>query len=332
MITLVSTPEHVVQATPEVTCRWLATESPNNFRLLRRDFDIVSAADNGGALRLTVGAGLFNGSEGDHVSVFNRTLNAMFVGEVQAGSTDTIIDTNIAFQAGFDPGDPVFDSDRDYSYFNDNTLHAGYYFEGRLTINGVLNPLTIIASPDSFGYADLDVSGILRVVTSLGKTGDYSEMIMAETNKSGSFSLEYRECWFGLEGDWIQSEGVGSPADPVLWWYAEAVRSEEQGSNLHEFVPDDTKDAPFLNFFERPVYFAGLPFDLSFILPERPLLSPAGELTVTLRKYSSANVLLSQNTYDIPIDSLDGRVCSLTIDPAGIEANASHFTAEITAP
>ena len=253
-------------------------------------------------------------------------------GEVQAGSTDTIIDTNIAFQAGFDPGDPVFDSDRDYSYFNDNTLHAGYYFEGRLTINGVLNPLTIIASPDSFGYADLDVSGILRVVTSLGKTGDYSEMIMAETNKSGSFSLEYRECWFGLEGDWIQSEGVGSPADPVLWWYAEAVRSEEQGSNLHEFVPDDTKDAPFLNFFERPVYFAGLPFDLSFILPERPLLSPAGELTVTLRKYSSANVLLSQNTYDIPIDSLDGRVCSLTIDPAGIEANASHFTAEITAP
>ena len=329
MITLVSTPAYLKNTTPEIVSRWLATESPNNFRLWRHDFDIVSAANNGGNLRITVAAGTFNGTEDDLIVVFNKRLNAMYSGTVQAGSTNTIIDTDIPFITGFDPGDTALDPERNITYVNDNTLHAGYYIEGRLTINGVLNPISIIASPDSFGYADLDVSGILRVVTTLGKIGDYTELLTAETNKSGNFSLEYRECWYGSDNEWVQSEGVGSPAEPVLWYYAECVRSEEQGSNLHEYIADDVNDAPFLNAFERPVYFAGLPFDISFIMPERGL-DPGDNITVTLRSYSSSNVLLSESIIPFPSGDLEGHVVSLNIDPAGIEANARYFTAEIT--
>lgn len=206
-------------------------------------------------------------------------------------------------------------------------MHGGYYFEGRLTINGVLNSLTIIASPDSYGYADLDVSGILRIVTSIGKVTDYSALILADTNKSGNFSLEYRECWYGSSNVYVPE---ASPE--ILWYYAEAVRSEEQGSNLHEYEADDLNCAPFFNSFEYPVYFAGLPFDISFILPERPLVSPGADITVTLSIYSSLNVLLSQIITNVPADDLEGHVCSLSIDPAGIPALASYFTAEITAP
>jgi len=328
MIELISTPEYVEQVLPEILCRWVATESPNNFRLLRQDFPVLTAVDNAGALRLTVVAGTFTGQVGNIITVYNRTLDAMYSGEVQAGSTTTVIDTDIGFIDGFDPTDYLLDPDRDFAYFNDNTLHAGYYFEGEMTINGVPHPLTIIASPNSFGYADLDVSGILRIITTLGKVGDYSELIMAETNKSGNFSLAYRECWYGSSETWIAVEG--SP--PVLWYYAEAVRSEEQGSNLHEYEADDVNDAPFFNSFARPVYFSGLPFDLTFILPERVLISPAGELTVTIRKYNSANTLLSEDIIDFPADYLEGHLCSLTIDPAGIEEDAAYFTAEITAP
>jgi len=324
MITLISTPEYIEQVLPEIICRWVATESPNNFRLLRHDFDIVSAANNGGFLRITVAAASYNGNAGNVITVYNKTLDAMFTGEVQAGSTTTIIDTDIVFQAGFDPTDEALDPERLITYLNDNTLHAGYYFEGRLTINGVPHSLTIIASPDSYGYADLDVSGILRIITTLGKVGDYSELIMAETNKSGNFTLEYRECWYGSDEGWTDECNI--------WYYAEAVRSEEQGSNLHEYEADDLNCAPFFNAFAEPVYFAGLPFDLTFIMPERSLLSPTGEITAIISKFSSQHVLLSEDTYIIEADDLEGHLCSLTIDPSGIEENASYFTAEITAP
>jgi hypothetical protein len=327
MITLISTPAYVEQVSPEILCRWVATESPNNFRLHRHDYDVVSAANNGGFLQITVAAGTYDGAENDVIAVYNKSLNAMYLGTVDAGTTTTVIETDIPFITGFDPTDPALDPDRAITYLNDNTIHGGYYFEGRLTINGVLNSLTIIASPDSFGYADLDVSGILRIITAIGKVTDYSALILADTNKSGNFSLEYRECWYGSAESWIPE---ASPE--VIWYYAEAVRSEEQGSNLHEYEPDDINCAPFFNSFEYPVYFAGLPFDISFILPERPLISPGSDITVTIKTYSAQNLLLSSTTTNVPADDLEGHVCSLSIDPAGIESTASYFTAEITAP
>ena len=331
MITLISTPEYIEQVSPAlVVCRWVATESPNNFRLLRHDWDIVTAVDNGGFLRITVAAGTYTGTAGNQVSVFNKTLNAIYTGEVQAGSTNTTIDTDIPFIAGFDPTDTALLPDRLITYVNDNSMHGGYYFEGRLTINGVLNTLTIIASPDSGGYADLDVSGILRIVTALGKTGDYSALIMAEPTKSGNFFLEYREAWYGSDEPWEIAEGVGSPPAYILWYYAEAVRSEEQGSNLHEYVPSSVNDAPFLNSFDQPVYFLGLPFDLSFILPEQVAVSPSSQITVELKIYDSNNLLLTTITEYVDADALEGFVCSLTIDQASIPAGADHLTAEIT--
>lgn len=328
MITLISTPEYADPVSPSIISYWVATESPNNFRLLRHDFNIVTAANNGGYLQITVAAASYTGAIGNVIAVYNKTLDAVYTGTVIAGSTTTIIETDIPFIAGFDPSDPALDPDRAITYINDNTLHAGYYFEGRLTINGVLNSLTIIASPDSMGYADLDVSGILRITTTIGKLSDYSTTLLAETNKSGNFTLEYRECWYGSSESYTPQGG--SPQE--IWYYAEAVRSEEQGSNLHEYVATDLACAPFLNSFDRPVYFSGLPFDISFIMPERPLLSPSGDITVTIRQYSSANILLSTTTTLVTNADLEGHVCSLTIDPAAIASNAAYFTAEITAP
>lgn len=328
MITLISTPEYVDPVSPSIVSHWLATESPNNFRLLRHDFDIVTASNNAGYLTVTVAAGTYTGAIGNVIAVYNKTLDAVFVGTVLAGSTTTTINTDIAFVTGFDPGDTALDPDRVITYVNDNTLHGGYYFEGRLTINGVLNTLTIIASPDSMGYADLDVSGILRIITEIGKITDYSALILADTNKSGNFTLEYRECWYGSSEAYVPQGG--SPAE--IWYYAEAVRSEEQGSNLHEYVATDIACAPFLNSFDRPVYFAGLPFDISFIMPELSALAPGADITVVICQYSSANVLLSTTTTLVPNADLEGFVCSLTIDPAAIASNAAYFTAEISAP
>lgn len=322
MITLISTPQYTDPDDPEVIYRWLATESPNNFRLLRQDYMCGLPVNNGGYLQVTLTED-YEGEEGNSIAIYDSATDSMLTGEVtnvDAGLRD--ITTDIVYSSSQIP-----------TYLNDNTLHGGYYFEGRLTVNGVLYPLTIMASPDSKGYADLDVSGILRIVVSLGKVGDYTNRIMAETNKSGRFSFEYRECWYGSDNSWegdIITSPVTSPPISNTYYYAECVRSEEQGSNLYDYVASSTQDAPFLNQFENPVYFLGLPFDISFILPEQVLVSPASDIIVDINIYDSNNLLLLTLSEEIAVGSLEGHVCSLTIDPAVIPTGASYITAEIS--
>lgn len=315
MITLLNTPAHVIQVSPEVVSRWVATESPNNFQLQRKDIVITgqseTVASPAGYLSLTLDSA-YTGQVGNSISVYNSTNGAMYTGTVTSiASPATSITTDIAWVAGMV-----------ITYLNDNTLKAGYYFEGRLTINNVVQSLTVIASPDSFGIADLDVSGILRIITILTKAGDYSSLIMKESGKSGKFTFSYRECWYGSDESYT--------AEGNTWYYVEAVRSEEQGSNLYDFMPSEIDDAPFFNSFDQPVFFVGLPFDLSFILPVLPVTSPATELTVTIKRYDSTNLLLGTTATVVALGSLEGFINSVNIDPTSIEESAAYLTVEIT--
>ena len=316
MIAILSDPSHVIQVSPEIISRWLATECPNNFQLQRRDFIPVDSYSDSGSpeyLQLEFSSD-FTGAVGDIITVYNSTNGAMYVGTVTAiASPATVITTSIPWVAGFVAG-----------YLNDNTLHAGYYFEGRLTVNDVVQDLTVIASPDSFGKANLDVSGVLRLMTSLNKTGDNTSLVMSETTKSGKFTLEYRECWYGQEGAYT--------AEGNTWYYVEAVRSAEQGSNLYEFVATEISDAPFMNAFSRPVCYAGFPFDISLIFPETAQTSPEMDVTVQIKVYNAARVLLTTITTLVPANTIRVGINSLNIDTTLFPVGYHELTAEITTP
>lgn len=321
MIHLISTPEYPDPVDPSIICRWVATESPNNFRLQRRDYDLAGYSNSGGFLAFNPNPA-FTGVVNDSITVVDA-----------AGNTYTGIITDVSAPAAIITDIPYTSLAAAPAYVNDNTEFEGYYFEGRLTVNGYLYPLTIIASPDAEGFADLDVSGILRIITSIGKVGNYTVRIDKEYNKSGRFNFEYRAAWYGSDEEWegvAVTSPVASPPILIDWYYAEAVRSEEQGSNLHEYVADALNDAPFLNQFDQPVYFLGLPFDISFILPEQALVSPASDITVTINIYSTNNLLLSTITETVDADSLEGYVCSLNINEAVIPEGAAYLTAEIS--
>ncbi|HUX57060.1 MAG TPA: hypothetical protein VMV77_08805 [Bacteroidales bacterium] len=327
MITLVSTPACADTVDPTVVYRWLATESPNNFRLFRNDWVVLTTANNAGYLEITLDIdGAFPGTTGDAIAVYNFTNEAMHTGLI-TNVAGAVITTDI-----------VFVTDMDIRYMNDNTLYPNYYFEGRLTINGAVEALTVIASPDSFGYADLDVSGILRIHTALGKTGNYSSLIMKETTKSGSFIFEYRGVWYkgtswGAEEGWVEADDdlpIVSPPFGNTWYYGECVRSEEQGSNLHEYVPSEVQDAPFLNSFAEPVYFRGMPFDLSFIIPEISAVVPESHFVVTQKIYNSMNTQLGGDIVTaVDADALEGFINSLNINETTIPMGAYKMTFEI---
>ncbi len=312
MMTIISDPSYSDGLSPETIIRWLATECPNVFRVQRKDY-LVTASEqmaSPACVSLDLGAE-YSGSIGNVISVYNATNGAMYQGTVTGiASPATTIETDIPWEAGFNA-----------SYLNDNTAKEGFYYEGKLTVNGVVQTLTVIASPDSFGIADLDVSGILRIMVSTTKVGTYTQLITPETTKSGRFTLAIRECWYGSDEAYTEEGNT--------WYYAECIRSIEQGSNLHEFVATDNYEAPFLNSFESPVFFAGLPFDISFILPVIAGASPAEMMTVTIRRYSAANILLNTSVYEIDTTASEGRVNSLNIDPDSIEEAAAYLTAEI---
>ena len=307
---LISTPD------PLNLSKWLATESPNNFRLSRKDYLVTFSAPSGGFLQITITPSVTAVVPilHDEIAVYDYTTKAMLTGTLTNVVGYPILITDIPWVAGMN-----------ITYMNDNSLHGGYYFEGQLTINNILQTLTIIASPDSFGYADLDVSGILRIKTALGKNGDYSALIMSETNKSGKFTFEYRGRWYLPIGD--------SPDDYTTeintWYYGECVRSEEQGSNLYEYVATPSYDAPFLNLFDQPVFFLGLPFDLSFILPLIPQVTPELDIIITIKRYNSMHTNIGTDIYTGYSASFEGFINSLNIDPATIENEAKYLTAEI---
>jgi hypothetical protein len=308
---LISTPGEIIQVTPELVNRWLATESPNNFRLLRTDFLASDQHESGGFIQIDTTTD-YTGNVGNSISVYDATTGTMKTGTVTAlSSPPTTITTDITWV----PGTVI-------EYLNDNTLRAGYYFEGQLTINNVLQSLTIKAHPDSFGYADLDVSGILRIMILLGKVGDYSTSIMKESGKSGKFTFKYREVWY---------ESAESYTDEGnTWYYCEAVRSEEEGSSLAEFAPDEINTSkPFFNSFAQPVYFVGLPFDLSFINSDLPTTSPAMDITVTIKQCNAAGGEVASNTEIIAYGTLEGYLNSYRVNPNMIVASATHLTIQI---
>ena len=316
--TLISTPACYLMTSPEVVFRWVATESPNIFRLLRQDWLVNSEANAGGFLQVVVD-GAFSGLEDDDIQLYNETNEEVLTGTI-TGVAGTTITTDIAWVAG-----------TVITYLNDNTLYQGFYFEGRLTINGILEALTIYASTDKFGYADIDVSGLLRIQTSRAKIGSYTTDLAAETVKSGRFSFEYRPCWYGSDEGWIPQDGsVSPPSDEIMWYYAEAVRSIEQGSNLQEYVPDESSDAPFFNEFTRPVYFYGLPFDISFILPA---LTAGTDITITKKIFNSVNTQIGADEVTVVnVDDLSGYVNSLNIAQASIPEGASYILLTVTLP
>jgi hypothetical protein len=337
ILSLISIPRCNDATHPADYSYWLATESANIFKFQRTDFNVVSvtSANRAGIdyLQITVDAASYTGVLDNIITIFNTTYGVKYTGHIVTGFTTTVLETDILWVTSMAASLAT-------GYVNDNTLYGGFYLEGRLVVNGDILPeqMNIIASPDGFGFIDLDVSGVLRVMTSLGKDGTYGVdpvtglfdpdlALQKEETKSGNFILEYRTRWFGQTSDEAVNPYQTCCSPPMTWYYGEAVRSEEQGSNLHDYLPNVSDEEKFLNSFDQPVYFRSLPWDISFILPD----TASATADVILSFFNSVNAPVSTVTYtvDITTDVIDGHIVSMSVDPASVPLTAVYFIAKI---
>lgn len=128
-----------------------------------------------------------------------------------------------------------------------------------------------INKPATDGFIDLDVSAWLKTQVTQRNDFDYDVINEKDLNFGQKYALQFRILTSAFE------ELFGLVANDSIFFFANPERQiqAKHGNNLGEFVPfpDPTlaeeNRAKFLSDFEKPTYFRGYPFDLSFIYSEK---------------------------------------------------------------
>ena len=130
---------------------------------------------------------------------------------------------------------------------------------------------TSINKPDSTGAVLVDVSTFLKQAVGYENEFGYDAVNEKDLSQGGQFNITYNENWVGTEGDYA----AVSPDNLRFFVNAAKQIQDLYGSNMGAYVPFYLSASPevddnalFLSDFEKPTYFPGFPFDLSFIYSE----------------------------------------------------------------
>lgn len=236
--------------------RWNAVHNPLIYEIQRIDFLVWTSQNSGGFVKLnTITPHYILAGETIYVKtgVYDQLCVATAV-------TSTTITTDIIFQTASSGG-----------WVNRNQGYTNYRIETKvLGINGT-NQYYLIATsinyPNAKGLTKVDLAPYLRGLLKTITDGfDRSQINWKDQALGSRFNLQYREVYDGSPGTF----STVSSADKHYIVNAARQIQSKYGQNLGEYVPFETplpeeKLAKFLSGFERPTYFVGFPFDLSFI-------------------------------------------------------------------
>lgn len=108
------------------------------------------------------------------------------------------------------------------------------------------------------------VQEILRSASKLPNTFDYDAINKTVEGEGGKYELRYYQ--YSESG-----ESVIYTTDILYWTNSAKQPGDVYGSNMGEYVPtidatrNDPDKAKFMTVFDKPTYFVGFPFSLSFI-------------------------------------------------------------------
>lgn len=156
-------------------------------------------------------------------------------------------------------------------YFNLTTGRRNYVVEiDVLAVNesnqyysvGILESKT---APN--GQFKFNPSGFLRDAAELrGNTYQYDQLNKKIVGAGSRFNFRYRESWVGSTNSWSR------PSTSAVFYWVNSTKQlqEAYGFNVADWVTFPTvQTTKFLTSFERPTYFPGFPFALSFIWSDK---------------------------------------------------------------
>lgn len=303
MLEIVKTPAQEIGNTGFIS-RWLATDAPIEFWAQRKDNLISSVANNGGnfQINLSTANSIFYPVVGEFISL--HAQGAYYIVQVLSKQSDSQYTIALSYNAS-----TVFD------YYVAHQKPVNYYVDIKLSINGIEQQYLAEFTPNINGLCKCDVSGYLQSYVNDDKRATVDgDVNVKETNQSGSFTFYIRENYIGnVNSSFVLNQNT--------WYYIKGARSIEKGSNVSEFVPNLSQQTEFLNYFEEPTCYVGLPFDISFIYSE---LLAGKSVQVIEEHYNSLNVMLSTQTRAIDSTQI-GSVNSLVINVEAIESTCDYM-------
>ncbi len=262
-VSIIKFPERFVNDDNALLSKWSAVHHKMIFEMHRQDF-FVNSTKVGTELRIEI-TGVFPASAEFEVGedIYIETPNGSGVFEVIQIIDPTIIIIEIG----------AITTLTGAGYIN-NLLRENYFI--RTNIWGVdsANQYFFIGQsvnkPDTTGRAKVDVSSFLKEAVDYIDEFQYIVLNQKDTTLGGSYNITFSENWTGFEGEF---SGL---SNQFLRFYVNSAKQLQDvlGENMGEYVPffiDSVTAVPlakFLSDFDRPTYFPGFPFSLSFIYSE----------------------------------------------------------------
>lgn len=254
--------------------RWTALANPYIFELTRTDFTINNTAIRN-AYSLTLPTIWTDAdplvlplilSAGDEIYVNSGVYNGVYTVHSVTGQY-VVIDTPFIGNGGS-------------GWIN--LIEVITNFKAFVNVyDGVTNELidTLYAKPDSTGLLLCDVSGVIRSIVDTQTVINQTAINKPNKGISGSFTIGYGATYIFVIPSSTSNQSIAEVTSTEKFYWVSAARQivgditlgmDGIGQNMKEYVPKNLSGtaANFLTMFEKPTYFEGFPFFLSFLYDE----------------------------------------------------------------
>lgn len=297
---ITATPTRANKETPLISF-WNCSRHPVIFTFQRIDWFVGTYSNNAGKLRITLinppsTSVFYNAQVGSLLAIGDNNNNynkvATITAVVSAGTPDFIFDTNIDFN-----GTPI--SGGWVNLLDVLNYYVDVVIYGKPGLTGQEVPFgSARVSVNAMGKGMLDVQEYLNGYNKKINGYEYNQRNEMDPYVWGQYRLEYRERWVGkIVGAYL--------VNSQTFYYVDATKylKSPYGQNLCDYLPFNynlTNKAKFLTDFEKPTYWQGLPFSLSFILPIELTAGTIG-ITANEEQFDKAGASLGPNDWALNI-------------------------------
>ena len=270
MISVINKPIANITGDENNQSKWVGAHQPIEFEIQRKDYNVLAIWNqtiNNTACKVFQ-------IQGNRVSDFavGSTFNYVC-------SDDTLYSfTLTVFNVDFD-GSRTYVSFERAGVFNISKISAnqafvnvnrlGYYIETLVYIFDKAGVGTLVGTlrtkTDTFGKSKVNVQKVISSYLSLENKFEYDKINKAQPTQGGQYQIRCREVYGVFEGKFTSMLG----GDVLFYVNGSKQLQDPNNFNFGEFVPtqNDAREnkAKFLSVFNRPTYFNGYPFSLSFI-------------------------------------------------------------------
>lgn len=257
MITVVSQPQRNINDDPAIPSRWSAVHQPIQFAMRRTDIDVaIITSGTGGNVRINVNDPITGASVGTNLFINSGSYFGTYEITNNHSTIPRWIEIDLPYTS-FAVGGYINLLSRE-NYYVETEIY-GVDTSGTFTYYKLG---TSINKPDDEGNVIVDVASWLKSLVAYNETFSFDVLNKKDETLGGMYNIKYREVYNGV------AQAFSAMSSTLVNYYVNSAKQIQQryGQNMADYVPALIQlNQKFMSDFEKPTYFAGYPFALTFI-------------------------------------------------------------------